>query len=155
MKTYRKIIFLLILTAVAGCSATPVYVTPLDTLKTYTKAIKNNDTATMKKLLSTKSLKNHEQEAQAQGVSIDEIIKRETLFNQNQTSLKFRNEKIENEKATIEVENSFGAWDVVPFVKEDGIWKIDKKGLADQMQQQIEQENNQGLDNIMNQGRIP
>lgn len=154
MKTYQKIIFLLLLTAFVGCSANPVYVTPLDTLKTYTKAIKKKDTETMKKLLSEESLINHAREAQAQGVTVDEIIQRETLFSENQTSLKFRNEKIEGDKATIEVENSFGAWDVVPFVKEDGIWKIDKKGFADQMQEQIEQDNNQ-LDNIINEGRIP
>ncbi len=154
MKTYQNILILLVALLLAGCLSNPVYVTPLDTLKTYTKAIKKNDMATMKKLLSTESLAIHAKEAQAQGVTIDEIIQRDALFKENQTTLKFRNEKIEGDKATIEVENSYGVWDVVPFVKEDGIWKIDKKGFADQMQQQIEQDNNQ-LDSIINDGRIP
>lgn len=154
MKTFQKIIISLFLFALFGCSGNPVYVTPLDTLKTYTKAIKKKDVETMKKLLSNESLVIHAKEAQAQGIGVDEIIQRETLFSENQTSLKFRNEKIEGDRATIEVENSYGVWDTVPFVKEDGIWKIDKKGFANQMQQQIEQDNNE-LDDIINQDRIP
>lgn len=36
-----------------------------------------------------------------------------------------RNEKIDGEKATVEVKNRFtGAWTDVPFVKEDGRWKL-------------------------------
>jgi hypothetical protein len=128
--------------------------TPLETFKTYTKAYKQKDAASMKVLLSKDSIKMHEQEAKAQGVSVDEIIKRETLFNPDQTTVEFRNEKIDGDKATLEVKNSYGSWETVPFVKEDGVWKIDKKGYADQMLQDIEQ-NDKNLDDIINRGRQP
>ena len=108
----------------------------------------------MKVLLSKDSLKMSEQEAKAQGVSVDEIVKRETLFNPDQTTVEFRNEKAEGDRATLEVKNSFGVWETVPFVKEDGVWKIDKKGYADQMLQDIEQ-SDKNLDNIINRGQQP
>ncbi|MGI8641341.1 MAG: hypothetical protein ACR2MG_15515 [Pyrinomonadaceae bacterium] len=138
----------------ASCANNPKFSTPLDTLKSYTQAIKKKDTTTMKLLLSDASIKMAEQEAKSQNVTLDEVIKRESLFNENQTSLKFRNEKIEGDKATIEVENSFNSWDTVFFVKEDDIWKIDKQGTANQMMQQIDEQNKR-LDDIINQNGQP
>ena len=108
----------------------------------------------MKLLLSAETIKMHELEAKAQSVTVDDIVKRETLFSEGQTTVKHRNEKIDGETATLEVENSFGAWETVPFIKEDDVWKIDKKGYADRLMQEIEQ-NNQQLDDIINQGKQP
>jgi nitrogen fixation/metabolism regulation signal transduction histidine kinase len=150
MRFYNFILVLLAVSIFAACANTPKLVTPLDTLQTYTRAIKKNDVEMMKRLLSDASLKMAEQEAASQNVPLDDVIKRETLFNEMQTSLKYRNEKIEDDKATIEVENSFGSWDTVFFVKEDGVWKIDKQGAANQMMQQMDQQNKQ-LDSIINQ----
>jgi hypothetical protein len=154
MRTYRIILIFILAFSVFACSRTPRYQTPLDTLKAYTIAIKKKDIATMKLLLSAATMQMHQQQAQQQNVTVDDIIQRETLFNPEQTSLKYRNEKIEGDKATIEVENSFGVWDTVPFVLEEGIWKIDKQGFANQMRQDIEQKNNQTIDDFINQGRI-
>lgn len=106
----------------------------------------------MKLLLSSETLKMHEQQAKAQGVTVDDIVKREALISESQTVVKFRNEKIEGEKATLEVENSFGGWDTVPFVFEEGQWKIDKKGFADQMMREIEESQRQ-IEDAINQGR--
>lgn len=128
---------------------------PFDTLEAYTKAIKKQDAATMKRLLSSGSLKMVEQEAKAQNRPLDDIVKDETLFSKTQTSLRYRNEKIDGERATIEVENSFGTWDTVAFVKEEGAWKIDKQSIANQMMRDIEQENNKEIDDIFKRGRIP
>ncbi len=108
----------------------------------------------MKLLLSSETIKMHEQEAKSQNVTVDDIVKRETLFSADQTQVKFRNEKIDGDKATLEVENSFGTWETVPFVKEDGDWKIDKKGYADKLMQDIEKKN-QLLDEKIDQGRQP
>jgi hypothetical protein len=108
----------------------------------------------MKMLLSTESIKMHEQEAKAQNVTLDDIVKRETLFAEGQKTVEFRNEKIEGDKATLEVKNSFGSWEVIPFVREDDEWKIDKKGYADRLQQDFEQ-NNQQMDDFINQGKQP
>ena len=38
--------------------------------------------------------------------------------------LETRNEKIEGDRATLEVKNIEGGWNTVPFVKEDGQWKV-------------------------------
>jgi len=108
----------------------------------------------MKLLLSAETMRMHELEAQAQNVPVDDIVKRETLFSEGQKSVKLRNEKIEGDSATLEVENSFGSWETVPFVRENGEWKIDKKGFADRLMQDIEQ-NNRQLDDIINQGKQP
>ncbi len=150
MRSYKFILVLLTISIFAACANNPKLTTPLDTLKTYTQAIKKNDVKTMKYLLSDASLKMSEQEAASQNLPVDDIIKRETLFNESQTSLRYRNEKIEDDKATIEVENYFGSWDTVFFVKEDGLWKIDKQGTANQMMQQMDEQNKK-LDNIINQ----
>ncbi len=150
---FRFIIFMLAgLSFACADSAKPS--TPLETLKAYTQAIKKKDTTTMKLLLSNASIKMSEQEAKSQNVPLDEIVKRETLFSEDQKTVEFRNEKIDGEKATIEMKNSFDSWSTVPFVREDGVWKIDKQGIANQMMQDFEQSDKR-LDDIINQGRQP
>ena len=134
-----------------SCAGETKSKTPFETFVAYTKAIKEKDTTTMKLLLSQETIKMHEQEAKSQGVMLDDIVKRETLFTENQKQVKYRNEKIEGDRATLEVENSFGTWENVPFIKEEGVWKIDKKGYANQMIQDIEQKQKE----IFDQGRQP
>lgn len=107
--------------------------TPLETYKTYTKAIKRKDTAAMKLLLSEATIKMNEEEAKSQGVTVDDIVKRETLFIESQRSVEYRDERIDGDKATLQVKNSFGSWETVPLVRENGEWKIDKLGQANQM----------------------
>lgn len=126
--------------------------TPIETLTAYTIAVSKQDTAMMKRLLSKASLKIHEEEAKAQNVSVDEIIKRDTLFPAEQRVFDYRNEKVEGDIATVEVENDFGGWDVISLVKEDGMWKIDKKGTSDQILNQVE-EDQKKLNESMNQIR--
>lgn len=108
----------------------------------------------MKLLLSKDTIKMHEQEAKAEGVNLDDVVKRETLLGDGQTTVEYRNEKIDGDKATIEFKNSYGIWETLPFVRENGEWKIDKKGYADQMMQDVEQ-NSQQLDDMIKQGRQP
>lgn len=143
--------FLSILLA-SGCATDAGPQTPTDTFKAYITAVKNKDTTRMKLKLSSDSIKMHEQEAKAQNVTLDDIVKRETLFTEGQKVVEFRNEKIEGEKATLEVKNSFGTWETIPFVLEGGQWKIDKKGYADRLFQDVEQ-NNQQMDDLINQGK--
>lgn len=133
----------------AACGGEQRPASPLETFKTYTKAIKQKDTTTMKLLLSSGSIKMHEQEAKAQGVTVDDIVKRETLFSESQKTVEYRNEKIDGDKATLEVKNSYGSWETVPFVLEDGVWKIDKQGYADQMIKEAD-ERNRKLDEMIN-----
>lgn len=143
-------LFTLFLTA--ACSTEPKPETPVETFKAYISAVKQKDTTKMKLLLSSESIKMHEEEAKAQNVTLDDIVKRETLFTEGQKSVSFRNEKIDGEKATLEVKNSYGAWETIPFVRESGEWRIDKKGYADRLFQDVEQ-NNQQMDDFINQGK--
>ena len=138
----------------AACGGSSGPASPVETFKTYVKAYKNKDITSMKLLLSSETMKMHEQEAKSQGVTVDDIVKRETLLAPDQTTVEYRNEKIEGDKATIEVKNSYGTWEAIPFVKENNEWKIDKKGYADQMMQEFEQRDQQ-LDDVINQGRQP
>lgn len=152
--TKASILIIALFGMLACSSAESTPESPIETFKTYTKAIKNKDITTMKLLLSKDSMRMNELEAKSRGIPVDDVVKNETLFSENQRTVKMRNEKIEGDKATLEVENSFGAWETVPFIKEDGVWKLDKKGY----QQRLIDEVNQGgeqLDDIINQSRQP
>lgn len=120
-----------------GCGGR-VPASPIDTFKTYVKALKAKDLTTVKLLLSNETMKMHEQEAKAQGVTVDDIVKRDTLVREGQTTVEFKNEKIDGDRATLEVKNSFGSWDIIQFVREGGEWKIDKKGFVDNIMRDVE-----------------
>lgn len=148
----RITIFTLVAVMFAACGADAPS-TPVETFKTYVKALKAKDTKAMKVLLSAATLMMHEQEAKAQNISIDKIIERETLLAEGQTTVEYRNEKIDGEKATLQVKSS-GFWQTIPFVREDGVWKIDKQGVADQMLQDMD-ESNRRLDELINGNTAP
>jgi uncharacterized protein YkwD len=155
MRFYSRFLIIILFAAVVSCSTIqPKYLTPLQTLQAYGNAYKKKDTTAMKLLLSQETLKMHEQEAKAQNVTVDDIIRRETLFGENQTTAEFRNEKTEDDKASVEMKDSAGLWNNIQFIKEDGIWKIDRRSFANQIEQDVEK-NNQKLDEIINQGRQP
>ena len=138
---------LLVATMLTACGSDAPS-TPVETFKTYVKAIKAKDTKAMKVLLSDASLKMHDQEAKAQNISVDEIINRETLLAEGQRNVEYRNEKIDGDKATLQVKSG-GFWQTIPFVREDGVWKIDKQGVADQMLQDMD-ESNRKLNEMIN-----
>ncbi len=152
---YKRLVILLSLGMLFGCAGKFTPSTPLETLKSYTIAIKKKDSTQMKMLLSDASIKMAEQEAKAQNITLDDVVKNETLFSESQRQLYFRNEKIAGEQATIEMKNSSDVWMTVPFVREEGVWKIDKQGFANQMMEQIEDENNKKINDIINRGRQP
>lgn len=137
----------------AACGAASEPKSPVETMKTYTKAVKAKDTTTMKLLLSADTIKMLEQEAKSQSVVLDEIVKRETLFPESQKVFEFRNEKIEGERATVEVKNSSDKWEIWPFVFEDNQWKIDKKGYADLLMQETIRENEAAIQEAMKQNQ--
>ena len=152
MRLYPKILILLFISLAAACGGQPKPSTPLETLKAYTQAIKKKDTTTMKLLLSKETIKMHEQEAKSQNLTLDDIVQRETLFLPEQKVVEFKNEKIDGDKATIELKNQYGSYDTIYFVKEENGWKIDKQGFANQMMEQNDLKNDE-LDNIINQGK--
>jgi len=157
MRFYKQFLVFIWIAAIAfgaACSTAPKkQLTPLETLKEYGSAYKKKDFTTMKLLLSQESLKMHEQEAKAQNTTVDEIVKRETLFSENQTSAEFRDQKIEDDRASIEMKDAQGIWNTVQFVKEDGAWKIDRRAFANKIEQEVERKQNE-LDRLINQDRI-
>jgi hypothetical protein len=148
MGIWSRILVFSILSLAITCGASKP-ATPLETLKTYTKAIKQKDTSTMKLLLSKATIKMHEEEARVQSESLDDIVKRDTLFDESQTTVEYRNEKVDGEKAALEVKTAGGFWQTVLFVREDGVWKIDKQGIVDQMIKDMD-ESNRKLDERIN-----
>lgn len=147
------LLLIFISTMLLGCSTTPRFQRPLDTLRAYTDAVRKKDTAEMKKYLSAATLQMHQEEAQRQGISVDDILLRETLIAPGQRSVRFRHEKIDGPRATIEVQNSFGVFETYPFVLEEGIWKLDKKGFAEGLRQ-IGEENDATIDDFIEQQRV-
>ncbi len=108
----------------------------------------------MKLLLSDATIKMHQQSAKDQNVTLDDIVQRETLFLPDQKTAEFRNQKIDGDKATIEMKDTGDIWNTVNFVKEEGIWKIDKQSFADQIIEQNEQDNKK-FDELFNKERQP
>jgi hypothetical protein len=137
----------------SACAFDKEPATPKQTFETYVRALKKKDITTMKLLLSKDTIKMHEQEAKSSGVTLDDIVKRETLIGEGQSTVEYRNEKIEGDHATLEYKN-LNQWETIPFVKEDGEWKIDKKGYADQLIQDVEQQGQQ-FDETTNRDRQP
>jgi len=148
MHIWSRILVFVVAAALFACGQ-PKPATPLETFKTYVKAYKQKDMATMKLLLSDATMKMHEREAKAQNTTVDDILKRETMIGEGQKAVEYRDEKIEGDKATLQIKTVFGSWETLPFIREDGVWKIDKQGYANQMIQEIE-ENNKKLDDVIN-----
>jgi len=146
--------FLMVVAALSACGSDAAK-TPSDTFKEYVKASKKKDPTAMKILLSSATMKMHEQEAKAQNTTVDEIVKRETLLAPDQTTVEYRNEVINGDKASLQFKNAYGSWETLPFVREDGQWKIDKAGYADQVIHQMDESNRKLDDLINNSNSIP
>ncbi len=122
---YKLVLVTMLPLVLLACGAPKPPASPVETFETYVKALKKKDYTSAKILLSASTIKMHEQEAKAQNTTVDDIIKRGSLVADSQTTVKYRNEKIEGDKATIDIQNSFGAWETIHFVREDGVWKLD------------------------------
>ena len=95
-----------------------------------------------------------EREAKAQNLTLDEILQRDTLFNASQKSVEYRDEKIDGDKATLQVKNSSGSWETVPFVREEGVWKIDKISQVNQMMHEFLNRQKQAFGNEIPEGTL-
>ena len=157
MRRFNFSLFLAVLVVVTitliACTSDKQPASPVETFQTYVKAFKKKDLTTMKLLLSNDTIKMHEQQAKAEGVTLDDVIRRDSLLGEGQMTVEYRNERIDGDRATIEYKDA-GAWETMPFVREEGDWKIDKKTLADQMLRDVEQDSQQ-FDDRLNRERQP
>jgi hypothetical protein len=98
--------------------------TPSETVKALSEAVRTKDYDTARKLFSKKDLAELEKNS-----SIEKFVDFSNKMYKGEP--KTRNEKINGDKATLEVENlgeKAEKWETMNFVKEDGIWKITQDG---------------------------
>jgi len=134
---------------VAGCNSNqPAAGSPSGVLKQYVAASQKQDIVTMKSLLSKGSLDLIEKSAKAQGLATDDILRKEALV-KIQNAPETRNEKIEGDTAIVEVKNETnGQFDMkMPFVKENGAWKLARDKYIEEALKKANEEINQKLAN--------
>jgi PBP1b-binding outer membrane lipoprotein LpoB len=147
-----KIYFVPVLLAAflfVGCSSEkPAADSPSAALKQYFAASQREDIAAMKALLSKGSLELIEKSARLQNASGDDLLRRESKV-KIQKAPELRNEKIEGDAATVEVKNeTTGEFDMVmPFVREDGAWKLARDKYIADLMKKASDEINQKLAN--------
>ena len=114
---------LAVVMAVSACSMLSGS-SPTATFKAFYEAQKKKDAAGMKKTLSKGTLDMFDKLAKAQNKSTDDMLK-EIPKDDSSEKPESRNEKITGDTATLEVKNDkTSKWDTLPFVKENGEWKI-------------------------------
>jgi hypothetical protein len=125
MKIYQKSIIALFALFIFGCSQMQQEAkNPIEVMKTLSEASKNKDVAEVKNSVSKGTLNLLEEAAKAQNTTVDELLKKENGAPFKELP-EMRNEKIEGDAASIEMKNTNSEdWETVPFVKEEGIWKL-------------------------------
>lgn len=141
MKIY-KFAFLALLTLVfSACqAANDQPLSPTETMKALNEASRKKDVETIKKLVSKGTLELLEQSAQRQETTVDELLRRDegAPF---QELPETRNEKISGDTATIEIKNNAtNDWETMPFVKENGVWKIALDRFMEDVMQRMNEE---------------
>jgi hypothetical protein len=98
---------------------------PTATFKKFFEASKKKDVAGIRKTLSKGSLEMFDKIAKEQNKTTDDMLKDVDKDSKSEAMPETRNEKIDGDMATLEVKNEkTGKWDSLPFVKENGEWKI-------------------------------
>ena len=137
MKIYQTIIIALCAFLFIDCSATRQTKSPSEVMKTLNEASKTKDVAAVKNSVSKGTLVLIGEAAKAQNLSIDEILKKDDGAPFKELP-EIRNEKIEGDAATIEMQNTTTKdWEIVPFVKEDGNWKLALDKYLDAMKKKM------------------
>src|SRR5437867_1505961 len=126
MKTLKAIgaVMLLVFVVLACNKLTS---SPTNTFKAFYEAQKKKDVAGMKKTLSKGTMAMLEKGAKEQNKTVDKALTEglESPGGRTDKMPEYRNEKIDGDNATLEVQNEeTKKWDKVYFVKENGEWKI-------------------------------
>ncbi len=124
MKTQKLTTLVVALMALAlvaaGCGGGS---SPTATAKAFYEAVKAKDAAGIKATMSKGSLDMMEKFAKAQNKSLDDALK-EPSGSTPPASFESKDEVITGDTATLQVKDEKGNWESIPFVKEDGKWKI-------------------------------
>lgn len=130
----------------ATTESTVAAASPSDVFKSQNEARAKKDAATMKQNLSRASLALIEQTAKEEKMTLDEWLVIEEEGVDQIDTFQTRNEKIDGETATIEISvGDTNDWAVMPFVKEDGRWKIAMDKYLVNLEKELE-ENSEPID---------
>lgn len=98
---------------------------PTAAVKAFVEGIKAEDEEAIKNTLSEKSIKMLDLMRSVTGKSFYEVMTAEDDDDELKELPEMRNEKIDGDTATLEVKGKNDKeWEELPFVKEDGNWKI-------------------------------
>ena len=124
MKILQFIFILVSAFAFISCNLSKKNDSPKEVFSKFLSAKADKDVETVKKLISSGSLKMIQRSAEDQKTTVDELLKVDDQSSLSQ-SLEIGDEKIEGETATVEVKNPrTQEWEKMPFITEDGKWKI-------------------------------
>jgi len=151
MKIYT-ILIVALCAFTAACSSQSSTVSPMDTMRALNEAARKKDTATLKSFVSKGTLSMMEENAKRQNSTVDELLKKDSGAPFEELP-EMRNEKITGDAATVEVKDKNSEkWVTLPFVKEDGVWKVAlDKFIQDAMKQMNEEMKMPAADNSNNQ----
>ena len=99
--------------------------TPTEAFKSFYEAAKTKDVATLKRLFAKDTLSKMEERAKQQNKSLDDLLGQQSQNGVPSSMPETRNEKIDGDKATLEIKVRSDTWRPTSFVKEDGEWKLD------------------------------
>lgn len=115
----------------------PSATSPMETIKVLNEAAKTKNTEAIKRVVSKGTLALMEKTAQEQKTTVDELLKKDDGAPFEELP-EMRNEKITGETATVEVKNNeSGEWTALPFVKEDGVWKVAIDKYVERLQKKM------------------
>ena len=130
----NRILILPVVLFLAACAADePETGSPGEVLRRYVEASQKQDAAAMKSLLSKASLAMLESSARNQKETVDAVLRKEAAL-QIEKMPATRGEKIAGETATLEIRNETApGFYTMPFVREDGAWKIARDKYVEQL----------------------
>ncbi|HEX8636430.1 MAG TPA: hypothetical protein VF692_00095 [Pyrinomonadaceae bacterium] len=125
MKTYKVTFIVLSAIFFTACQQPANQpLSPTETMKALNDAAKKKDVETIKKLVSKGTIEQLEQSAKQSDTTVNELLKNDEGAGLQELP-ETRNEKINGDEATIEIKNTAtNEWVSMPFVKENGVWKI-------------------------------
>ncbi len=109
----------------AACQNNSSSDTPNQAFKRLHAAVQKKDSAAIKKEMSRTSLQFAESMAGMQKITVEEFLKNGlTKAAMGAEPPATRDERIKGDFAALEVQNPEGVWEDLPFIKEDGLWKL-------------------------------
>jgi len=124
---HLSVLAVFVISGMTNCAQNNKANSPAMTYKQFHDAVQKEDIAAARSAFSKKSLELLNQYFEKQKSSPDEGLKQvlKIFKTQSAPTPEVRNEKIEGDKATLEVKNAGEKWSTYLFVKEEDGWKLE------------------------------